>query len=144
MNEPKENSIQSQFKPSDIDLNFHFPPLMNVFNKSEIEAAATFLIACCQKGNEWKAVSKKEVQDLVEELKEGKEDDSNTLKALCRNPFWCPSFNGLVDAGFATWEKADPENSKLWFTEKGFEKLKEYSDKIRNSKNQKQSKEVGE
>ena len=103
-------------KPSDIILST--PPLTACFKKTEAECAAALLVLYCQRhGDEWQAVTPKQLGESMRDL------TVEPLKSWSQNPFFYPDMRRLSKDGFIT-ALDDSFNQPIAFTELGLEQLK--------------------
>lgn len=111
-----------KFKPSEVYLA-PFPfPLASTYGRMESEAAAAIVVrACAVLGDEWRAVSSTEVEEVL-----AREVEGDPLYACMRNPFWRPDAHELVANGFATWE-GETEAPSVKLTAEGLARLEKWT-----------------
>jgi hypothetical protein len=126
------------FKPSEVNLFWGFPPLVDTFGKTEIECAAFYIVrTLAVNGDAWRGVRWTEIADVIKDsmervnlplppLEKASREDV-FVKDLATNPFARPDFFKLVDKGFARWlGKEGEKNRPIEFTDHGFERLQRW------------------
>lgn len=91
--------------PCDIDLSTRGMPLTGVFGKSEIEAAAAYILMTMQLENTWKPIHPKLVGDAILKFK--------PQWHWLSNPFFIPDFDALIMKGYAFNEVNDFGNGEI-------------------------------
>jgi hypothetical protein len=110
------------FKPSQVELG---PvPLCATMGHAEAEfAAALIVLACRARGDEWQAVTWKQVGEVaLADLKAEREPACLWLT----NPFFRPDAHDLVKRGYARWIGSDDGISPVELTPEGIEKLRRW------------------
>jgi hypothetical protein len=113
------------FKPSDVNLFERSPfPLVNTFNRVEMEFAAALLVrACVARGDVWQSILPLELGETMKaDLEPG-----GIWETLKTNPYVRPDFSGLVEKGWTEWDESrHPAGSDpaVRFTEAGLERLR--------------------
>lgn len=111
------------FKPSQVDLNGSFPPLVGTFKNAEAEACASWMVrVCALDGDVWRPVAWK---DIGARVTADMGSNAEPWARLARNPFLVPDVHRLVEDGFVQW-LGTPGDSAAQFTAKGFDALRKW------------------
>lgn len=114
------------FKPSDVDLNGSFPPLIDTLGQTELEMAASMLVrACAVRGDSWQPISPQQLGIVILDDVAAQREPFFSLKP---NPFFNPDFHGLAKKGFARFT-ASGAGAPIELTPEGIERLRKWARK---------------
>jgi hypothetical protein len=114
----------ADFKPSQVYLGI--PPLTATMGHAEAEFAAALVVrTLAVKGDTWRAVGWREIEEVVTADMKGKVEPIGLL--MC-NPFFQPDIHDTVKRGFARW--TDKPNGTVELTEEGIAALAKWVPKL--------------